>query len=264
MKPAGPLARLGVVVTRDEPAGGALAALLTAAGARVLHWPAMAILPPADPAPLAREVAALEGYDWLVLTSAHAVEALAESRAVLPSTLRIAVVGGSTGAAVRERGWRVDRQPVDFSSEALLRCFAADARGARILFPASDRAAATLPAGLEALGAEVVRVDAYRTASAALDAAGCLGAAARGEVDLVTFASPSAVEGLAQALGEAALAHLLVHAAVAVIGPATAGALLRRGRIPDAIASPATLDGLVTAAAAAHRRFSERKLPCRS
>ena len=86
---------------------------------------------------------------------------------------------------------------------------------------------------------------------------------ARGEVDVVTFASPSAVDGLAAALGEPALAQLLAGAAAAVIGPTTARALVRRGRTADAVAEPATLDGLVEAVALAHPRFTERKLTCR-
>lgn len=266
MNPGRPLSGLGVVVTRDEPPGGGLAGRLAAAGARVLHWPAMSIAPPADPAPFALAVAGLESFDWLALTSVHAVAAVAGYRAVLPAALRVAVVGASTAAAARERGWRVDRLPDDFSSDGLVRAFAAaaDAAGSRVLFPASDRADDRLAGGLAGLGAEVVRVEAYRTLPAALDAASCLAAAARGEVDVVTFASPSAVDGLAAALGDAGLAALLRETAVAVIGPTTAGALVRRGRVPDAIASPATLDGLVAAARSAHLRFAERKLPCRS
>ena len=259
-------------MTRDEPPGGALSGRLTAAGARVLRWPATKIAPPADPQPLARALAALESFDWLVLTSVHAVAAVAARRATLPAALRLAVVGASTAAAAEALGWRVDLLPSEFHAEALLASFAAagdDQRvaGRRILFPASDRAAAALPDGLAALGAEVVRVEGYRTmtsGSAALDGASCLGEVARGAVDVVTFASPSAVAGLAAALGEAALADLLAHAAVAAIGPTTAGALVRRGRVPDAIASPATLDGLVAAALAAHLGHIERKLPCRS
>ena len=266
--PASSLAGLAVVVPRDEPLDGPLAGRLAGAGARVLHWPAMAVSPPtpADAAPLARALAALESSDWLVLTSVHAVEAVAERRASLPPTLRVAVVGASTAAAAREHGWRVDRMPQEFNAEALVAAFAAagDAAGKRFLFPASDRAADTLPEGLAALGAEVLRVEAYRTRNAGLDGARCLAAAARGEIDIVTFASPSAVEGLASALGEPGLCELLAHAAVAVIGPTTAGALARRGRTPDAVAEPATLDGLVAAALFAHRRFTERKPPCRS
>lgn len=269
MKPDRPLAGVGVVVTRDEPPGGALAGRLAAAGARVLHWPTVTIAPPLDAAPLERALAALERFDWLALTSVHAVEAVAARRASLPQDLRVAVVGAATAAAARSQGFRVDRLPADFSSEGLVRSFAAagDAAECRILFPASDRAASTLVHGLAALGAEVVRVEAYRTTlagTAALDGARCLGAVDRGEVDVVTFASPSAVDGCAEALGEAGLAELLGRTAVAVIGPTTAGALARRGCTADAVAAIATLDGLVIAALAAHRRFSERKLPCRS
>ncbi|MEO8197264.1 MAG: uroporphyrinogen-III synthase [Thermoanaerobaculia bacterium] len=267
---AGPLAGLAVVVTRDEPPGGALAGRLAAAGARVLHWPTMAVQPPADPAPLTRALAGLASFDWLALTSVHAVDAVAsrlgEGCAVLPEGLRLAVVGTSTAAAARERGFRVDRMPDDFSSEGLVRAFAeaGDANGSRILFPASDRAGKTLAAGLGGLGAKVQQIIAYRTTDVALEGPLCLAAAARGEVDVVTFASPSAVDGLARALGDPGLHELLTAAAAAVIGPTTAGALLRRGRTPEAIAAPATLDGLVRAALSAHLRFAERKLPCRS
>ena len=90
-----------------------------------------------------------------------------------------------------------------------------------------------------------------------------LAAAARGEVVVLTFASLSAVEGLAEALASPAFSVLLASAAVAAIGPTTAAELARRGRPADAVATPATLEGLADAAFAVHQRFSERKLLCR-
>ncbi len=260
MTDAPALAGLGVVVTRDEPPRGPLAERLARAGARVLHWPAMTVAPAVDPAPLARALGRLESFDWIVLTSAHAVEAVAAHRAHFPAALRVAAVGAATAAAARERGWRVDRVPAEFNAEALVAAFAAagDAAGARVLFPAADRAATTLETGLAALGAEVLRVEAYRTLAAPLDRARCLAAAGRGEVDVVTFASPSAVDGLAESLGEPALRDLLARAAVAAIGPTTAESLARRGRAADAVADPSTLDGLVAAVRAARHRFAER------
>jgi len=253
------LAGVGVVVTRDEPVDGPLARKLAAAGARVLAWPAVAIAPPADPAPLAGALSELETFDWLVVTSAHAVEAVAERRASLPSHLRVAAVGDATAEAARRAGWRVDRVPSEFRGEALVEAFraAGDARGARVLFPAADRALPTVPDGLAALGAEVVRVEAYRTAAAPLDAAACARAAATAPL-VLTFASPSAVDGLAGALGEAVFAALVDGAATAVIGPTTAEALRRHGRAPDATAEPHTLDGLVAAAASAALALSRR------
>jgi uroporphyrinogen-III synthase len=202
----GRLAGLGVVVTRDEPPRGPLAERLEREGARVLLWPAMRVAPPADEAPLARELTRLESYDWLLLTSAHAVEAVASRRATLPTALRVAALGAATAAAAESHGWPIDRVPAEFNAEALVAAFAAaaDAAGARCLFPAADRAAQTLETGLAALGAAVTRVEAYRTVAAPLDRARCLAAAERGEIDVVTFASPSAVDGLAESLGETA------------------------------------------------------------
>jgi len=256
------LAGVGVVVTRDEPVAGPLARRLEAAGARVLRWPTVAIAPPADPAPLAAALGRLAEFDWLVVTSAHAVEAVAARVATLPPRLRVAAVGDATADAARRAGWRVDRVPAEFHGEALVAAFGAagDARGARVLFPAGDLAAATVPAGLAALGAEVVRVEAYRTARPTLDAAATTAEASRGRL-VLTFASPSAVDGLAAALGPAAFDELLAAASTAVIGPTTAEALRRHGATPDAIAAPSTLEGLVAAAARAAQALSRRSHP---
>ncbi|HEX9799834.1 MAG TPA: uroporphyrinogen-III synthase [Thermoanaerobaculia bacterium] len=250
-----PLSGVGVVVTRDEPADGPLAERLARAGARVVAWPAVATAEPADPAPLAAALAALDRFDWLVVTSARAVAAVAARVATLPAALRVAAVGEATAAAARGALWPVDRVPETYSGEALVEAFraAGDAAGARVLFPAGDRAAPTVPDGLAELGAAVVRVEAYRTQPAPLDAERCLASAAAGEVEVLTFASPSAVDGLARALGDDAFAHLVDRLAVAVIGAATATALQHRGLAADAVAAPSTLDGLVAAAARAAR-----------
>jgi uroporphyrinogen-III synthase len=250
-----PLAGLAVVVTRDEPAGGPLATRLAAAGARVVAWPATATAAPDDDTALRGALGAIATFDWLVVTSARAVAAVADRLATLPPRLRVAAVGEATAAAARAAGWRVDRVPEAYSGEALVDAFrgAGDARGARVVFPAADRAAATVPDGLAALGAEVVRVEAYRTLPAELDGARCLERAGAGEIDVLTFASPSAVDGLAAALGDEAFARLVGRLAVAVIGPATADALARRGLAAGAVADPSTLDGLVAAAARAAR-----------
>jgi uroporphyrinogen-III synthase len=250
-----PLAGIGVVVTRDEPVDGPLATRLARAGARVLRWPATATAEPDDPAPLAAALAALPEFDWLVVTSARAVEAVARRVDRLPPSLRVAAVGEATAAAARAAGWRVDRVPREFSGEALVAVFraAGDAHGAKVLFPAADRAAATVPDGLAALGAEVDRVEAYRTVPAPLDPDRCLASAAGGEAEVLTFTSPSAVDGLARALGDEIFAHFVERLAVVVLGSTTAAALARRGLAADAVAEPSTLDGLVAAAGRAVR-----------
>ena len=249
-----------VVVTRDEPPRGPLSGRLEAEGARVLAWPTIALEPPRDPAPLERALGRIEEYDWLLLTSPRAVTAIVARIARLPDRLRVAAVGAATAAAAAESGWRVDRVPDEFRGEALAAAFAAagDAAGARFLYPAADRAGDELPRALAALGARVERVEAYRIRTATLDAAACLDAAERGGVDAVTFASPSAVEGLASALGEAALARLLDRAPAVVIGPTTERALARHGIRPGAVARPSTLDGLVEAVVQVRERVASQ------
>jgi uroporphyrinogen-III synthase len=71
-----PLAGVRVVVTRAERQAAGLAAAFAAAGAEVEPLPLLEVVPPADPAPLARAAAELRLYDWVVLTSANAAHAL--------------------------------------------------------------------------------------------------------------------------------------------------------------------------------------------
>jgi len=242
----------GVAVTRAEPAGGPLGRRLAERGARVVAWTTMAIAPPADPEAFARAVAGLDDWDWVVFTSAHAVEAVA-ALAPAPPRARLAAVGRSTAAALAAAGWSAARVPKTFSGEALVAAFesAGDAAGARVLFPAGSLARDTVELGLAALGAHVARVEAYRTLTAPLDGALCRAQVESGEVVAATFASPSAVNGLAAALGATLFRELLARLAVASIGPVTSAALGAHGQLPDAEAAESTFDALADAAARA-------------
>ncbi len=250
---AGRLAGRGVAVTRAEGAAGALSRRLAAEGARPVSWSSIAIEPPADPGPLAAALARLASFDWIVLTSANAVGAVVARLAAPPAGVRVAAVGVGTAAELTAAGWRVDLTgsgPGAVELVAALRAAGLGA-GSRVLFPAGDRARPTLAGGLAAAGAAVERVEAYRTLSLAVDAARCAAQVERGEVEAVTFASPSAAEALARALGVSRFRQLLARLAVASIGPTTSAALTALGRTADAEASIATFDGLVAATAAA-------------
>jgi uroporphyrinogen III methyltransferase/synthase len=239
-----PLLGRRVLVTRHAPS---LTRRLADLGATVVEVPAIAIEPPDDPRPLEAAIADLDAYAWIVFTSANAVRAVAASlRAAgrtLPGPLRIASVGAATSAAIAEDlpGRASDLQPEAAQGEALVDAFrGVPLGGLRVLLPASDRAAPTLERGLGALGAQVDRVTAYRTALAA-SPAGLAALLAQG-VDIVAFASPSAVEGFMAAAGDGARGL-----AVAAIGPTTAAAAREAGLRVVAEAVPSTLDGLENA-----------------
>lgn len=243
-----PLAGRRILVTRRSEQSEALTAGLVALGAEVVEVPLVELAAPTDPGPLVTALEQIDRYHWVALTSANAVQALGDAleRAgrVLPSGARVASVGPSTSRAVRER-FGVDpalEPPSDYRAEGLLRAFASlDLAEQRILLPVSDRAREVLEGGLRARGAHVDVVVAYRTVTPA-GAGEALTRALHAGADLVTLASPSAVEGLTGALrGRAA------HVCVAVIGPVTEHAARAAGLNVRVVATPFTVEGLLLA-----------------
>ncbi len=233
-----------VVVTRPPAQASALSGRLARLGARVVELPVIEIHDPTDGgAALASAAAAVAAYDWVVFTSANAVERflhlLRDARAFGPA--RVAAIGPGTAAALAEARVVPDLVPERFVAESLLDAFppAPPARGGRVLLPRAAVARDVLPDGLRARGWEVDVVEAYRTRTACpppalvASAAGC---------DAVTFTSSSSVTGFLEAVGREALPPV-----VACIGPVTA-ATARRHRITvDVEADVHTLDGLVDA-----------------
>ena len=239
------LAEKPVVVTRAEASDGPLSRELKNLGLRVLLWPTVSI-GTTDPAPLRSALQAIRTFHWIVFASRNAVAAVLEQLPTPPADLKVAAVGKATAQVLRQRGWPVELVPDEGNAAALVAAFAARARAvtaARILYPASSRALPTIAAGLRQLGAEVTQVEAYRTGAAPLDVAACRDWIARDGVAAVTFASPSAVSELADALGHSDFDRLLHGAAAVAIGRTTARALSARGHQP-VIADSATLEGL--------------------
>jgi len=148
---------------------------------------------------------------------------------------------------LRQRGWPADLVPEEPSAAALIAAFAsqwsAEDAGVKVLYPASSRALPTIAAGLRQLGAAVTQVEAYRTQAAPLDIDRCRHWIARGGIGAVTFASPSAVSELAQALGEADFQRLLADATAIAIGRTTAAEVTAHGH-SAVVAESATLRGL--------------------
>jgi uroporphyrinogen-III synthase len=237
-----------VVVTRAESADGPLSRELRSLGLSVLLWPAIRIGAP-DGVALRAELAKLGGYSWIIFASRHAVAAVLEYQPAAPAGLKVAAIGKATAQVLRQRGWPVDLVPDEANAASLVASFAArglsETSGARIFYPASSRALPLIGAGLRQLGAEVIQVDAYRTEGAVLDLADCRAWIARDGIGAVTFASPSAVTELAQALGAADFERLLSQAAPVAIGRTTAQALSARGH-PATVAHAATLQDLAT------------------
>jgi len=83
------------------------------------------IRPPASFDLLDAALRKLDGYDWLILTSANAVRALAERAAALgivlvqPASLKVAAIGEGTGGGARA-GLHITFVPVTYVHESLI------------------------------------------------------------------------------------------------------------------------------------------------
>jgi uroporphyrinogen-III synthase len=235
-----------VVVTRAEGHDGPLTRELRGLGIPVLAWPAVGVTAAATPA-LAAALGRVTDFAWIVFTSRHAVAAVLQALPAPPAGVRIAAVGAATAHVLQQRGWPVDLVPAEPGAAGLVSSFAArwskEDDGLRVLYPASSRALPTLRQGLTQLGAVVTQVEAYRTEGTELDLPACRDWIARGTIGAVTFASPSAVSELAQALGRDDFARLFAGAAAVAIGRTTARELATHGQ-NAVVADSATLHSL--------------------
>jgi uroporphyrinogen-III synthase len=245
-----------VVDTRSPRQARELDALLEERGAHPVSYPCIDIAPALDSAPVdaALRRAAGGGFDWLVFTSANAVEAVGArlgQLGIAPGGLagmRTAAVGPGTAAVLSERlGIAADLCPEEHLAEVLAeQLVAREARS--VLVPQADRAREVLVRILEAGGVEVQAVVAYRTVigSGGADVPRLL---QERRVDAVVFASPSAAENMALRFErENGDWEDLKGVCIACIGPVTAAAAGRRGLevhvVPRDHTIPALVDGL--------------------
>jgi uroporphyrinogen III methyltransferase/synthase len=121
--------------------------------------------------------------------------------------------------------------------------------GVRVLLPRAEGARDTLIEGLEARGAHVDELRLYRAAVPRDPDLEGLRRLRDGEIDIVTFASSSAVRNMIEMLGGDVAP--LSDVRIAAIGPVTAAAVREVGLEVSIVASEFTIPGLVAAIVAA-------------
>ncbi len=229
------LAGKRVLVTRAAEQAEAWIAALERSGARAVSIPLIGFEAPEDWGPMDAALAHIREFDALLLTSQNALrflEARAESLGVRPSEagLRTFCVGTSTLAAARERGYAVEAIPNrSADAEGMLAELLAEGElgQKRFLMPRAEGGRHALPKGLRRAGAFVELVTAYRTVATegGREVSRLLEADA---LDVLTFASPSAVASFASRLSERAR-QAAQELWIAAIGSVTEEALRRAG-----------------------------------
>jgi uroporphyrinogen-III synthase/uroporphyrinogen III methyltransferase/synthase len=239
-----------ILVTRASHQAGKLSEALRALGAEPIEVPVLEICPPASFASMDAALQRLDCYDWLVLTSANAVLALARRAAELaigfPAALKVATVGKSTAAAARDAGLNVTIVPVSYVAESLLEPLLAHSSGQRILLARAVVARDLIPDALRQAGSQVDVVDTYQNLlpkaapqqlRSALDAG----------IDAAAFTSSSSVTHLAEAAHRGGIDWPLPSVLAISIGPITSQTLCDLEWTPAAEAATFDIPGLVAA-----------------
>ena len=249
-----PLAGKTVVVTRAAAQSGRLLEELTARHANVKLLPLVSFAPPQDFAAMDAALTCLDSFDWIIFTSANAVQAVERRRRELggdPSSAvnhpRAAAVGPATAEEAEHAGFSVDYVATSHSGAGLAEDLKQELAGRSVFLPRSDRANADLPSVLRRNGAVVTEVVAYRTLPPNDADREKVNDSLKEGVDGILFFSPSAVHNFLELLGQERLGTLQGRAVMVAIGPTTARALSAAGVQRIAWAADTTTEAVIEA-----------------
>jgi len=245
------LAKKRIVITRPKNTAVEFASAMADKGAQAVIFPVIEISPVLDTTFLDRAISNLDCYDWLVLTSANAVEALWQRMDALtvnhlPDLLSVAAVGPKTAASLEKRGVQPGFEPQKFIAEAIVPGLG-DLHDRWVLLPSADLARDTLPQAVLRAGGIAHVITAYHTVPASPDPMGMH--ALREGVDVITFTSPSTVDNFIALTQNAGLDphHLPGKPLFACIGPVTLTSAEEHALGETIVATEHTQDGLITA-----------------
>ena len=253
-----PLTGKRILVTRAPHQASALATQLQALGATPILIPTIELVPPASFCALDAAMACLMTYDWLIFTSANAVEAFhrrAQFNHLAQLPQRIAAIGPATERAVNAIGLNVDLVPPLYIAESLAESLLPQAltpagEPRSFLLVRAEQARDTIPEALTAAGANVTIAPAYKnqTPTGSILALEALFSDPALYPDAITFTSASTVTNLFSLL-EAANLTLPPNLTLASIGPITSDTLRNLEYPPHIEATEPTIQSLCEALA---------------
>lgn len=240
-----------VLITRTRSQASDLARILEELGAVPILIPTIEIAPPASEEPLRTILSNLSNYDWLLFTSANAVEAFgrrldaAQWTGIRP---RVAAIGQATARALKAVGIEPDLIPPQAVAESFAEALLPHASGARMALIRAAQARDHLPHTLEASGAQLTIAEAYRTVIPETSVRALRELFRQTPPDAITFTSSSTATNLMELLQAAGLS-LPEGMVLASIGPITSETLRGLGHPATIESAEATTQGLADALA---------------
>lgn len=257
-----PLRERAVVITRALKQAAPFAAALESYGASVISCPTIEIVEPESFAQLDEAIQNLYGYDWLIFTSVNGVEYFLRRLNHLGhevselDEVKVCAIGIATAESLREASIHVDVIPEEFKAEGVFSALerfiggASGFNGQNFLIPRAAQARDYLPRALEASGARVDVVPAYRTvAPHDTEKRRVEALLAGGAIDCITFTSSSTVRNFAELFDMTDLSSLLAGVEVACIGDITASTAAEYGLQTHIQPAEFTTDALARAIA---------------
>jgi uroporphyrinogen III methyltransferase / synthase len=243
-----PLHGQAILLTRPADQAGVAFRQLELLGAQVLHWPAIQILPVADPSHLDLAIDRLNDFDWLIFNSVNGVTHFLDrlwNRGQDVRRLghcRLAAIGAKTAQALEARSLRCDLIPEKFDADALADRLIAEAHIRHGLIIRASRGRDDLAARLQTLGVSVTQVVAYQNVDQQAADPQIKLAMEAGKIDWVTVTSSAIADNLVRCFGAA-----LTQVRLASLSPITSGRLRDYGLQVAAEAEVYTFAGLLQA-----------------
>lgn len=204
----GPLAGVGVLITRPARQSATFAQRLAVLGGDPFIFPAMIIAPPVDETPVADALQRLREFDYALFVSANAAEAVVTRDPVWPQGLVAIAVGPTTADALISGGIDNVLVPAErYDSEGVLALPQLQhVAGKRFLIFRGDAAGGQsgrelMRTTLEQRGAHVEVLACYRRLRPSIDPSAVLDAWKQGRIDAVIATSAEVLDNFIDLIG---------------------------------------------------------------
>ncbi|HET9911378.1 MAG TPA: uroporphyrinogen-III synthase [Anaerolineales bacterium] len=237
-----------ILITRPRAQAGDFAEKLQVAGFEPIFFPVIEIRPIENNVELEQALANLNNYDWVVFTSANAVEVVFNNPGLPKGDkglgVRVAAIGPKTAEALQARGVPPDFVPDEYVAESIVPGLG-DLQDRWVLLPRAEIARKALPEAIKEAGGIPHEIAVYQTLPAQPEPDGL--AALRSGVDVVTLTSPSTVQSFAAIARQNGLDPFCLpgNPLYACIGPITEQAARAEGLINLTVAREYTTEGLI-------------------
>lgn len=237
-----------ILITRARAQADEFADKLRSAGFEPVYFPVIEIKPIENNIALERALSKLGCYEWVVFTSANAVDIVFDhySPFLLAEGLEVkfAAIGPKTADALKAHGIAPDFVPEEYIAEAILPGLG-DLLGKWVLLPRAEIARRALPESIFNAGGVPHEVTVYKTLPGQASLEGL--EAVRSGVDVITLTSASTVQNFIAVLEQNGLdpKHLPSNPLFACIGPITEQAAKEAGLPNLIVAQEYTTDGLL-------------------